>query len=112
MKLELKNHPAIADHPTKPGQKLTDENGVGIPLFPDERSVWLDGSMIGYIGPAPGRGFNSLVPKSRLPVQLLDAVSDLVEKELGARPAKSCFASEPPVETLEDEIEDFDFQEI
>lgn len=111
MELELKNHPAIADHPTKPGQKLYDADGVGIPLFPDERSVWLDGSMIGYVGPAPARGFNSLVPKSKLPEQLLDAVTKLVERELGTAPAKSCFAAEPIEEDLED-TDDFEFQEI
>ena len=53
MKVELRNHPAQADHPTIPGRKAFDDQGNPIPLFPDQRGVYLDGVCVGYVGDPP-----------------------------------------------------------
>jgi hypothetical protein len=51
MQFELRNHPAIADHPFKKGEKLMDTNGNPVPLFPDQRALYMDGWLIAYVVP-------------------------------------------------------------
>ena len=48
MKIELRNHPAQARHPIT-REPLKDEEGGPVPLFPNQRGVFLDGYCIGYV---------------------------------------------------------------
>jgi len=76
--LTIENHPAQARHPIT-GKPLF-RAGVPVPLFPDERSVRLDGVVIAYVSDKKNVLF--IVPESRLGPIAAEAVA-LVERELG-----------------------------
>lgn len=76
--LQLTPHPSQARHPVTK-QPWFDELGVAVPLFPDQRSIRLDGHIIAYVSEAGNIGF--LAPFSRLPDGVKEQAQELVEKE-------------------------------
>lgn len=70
MQFELRNHPSQARHPITKAP-LTDESGKPVPLFPEMRSIYLDGKLIGYCQSRPG-----------YPVSLIVNVSDGVRNSI------------------------------
>lgn len=55
MKIELKPHPAQARNP-KTDEPLFNDDGSAVSLFPELRSIYLDGALVGYTGSPPKRG--------------------------------------------------------
>lgn len=82
--VELRPHPAQQKGPN--GEPLFDDIGKPVELLPDQRSVWLNGDMIGYCGTAPGTFISFILPPSKIGSALRQI---LVEKiaELRGGPA-------------------------
>lgn len=102
--IEFRNHPAQARHPfTK--QALFDDNGKPVPLFPQQRSIWVDGVFCGYVGDPPLRNVAITRPRSQLGEALIAEIHQAVEREFG--PGKvMAIVPEPidvPIEQDEDE---------
>ena len=108
--LTIGNHPAQQRHPLT-REPLFDEDGNPVPLFPDQRSVKLDGTVIAYVGKnRQGDKWNVcfLHPHKALGVIAQEAC-DLVNSELG--PVAGSAAPLPPPEREEPEIEEPDDDE-
>ena len=82
MQIELKNHLAQARHPVT-SKPLFDDNGTPVPLFPQQRSIWLDGVFIGYVCEPPTRSISILVAGT--PDAVLQSVEQAVIGEFGPR---------------------------
>lgn len=79
MNLEICNHPAQARHPAT-GKPLFDD-GVPVPLFPNQRAIKLDGYVIAYVSPTLDVFF--LGPIEKVGQAVVDAATELVQRELG-----------------------------
>lgn len=53
MQVEIRNHPAQARNPVT-DEPLVDAAGKPVPLFPDQRSIYVDGHMVAYAQPKTG----------------------------------------------------------
>lgn len=91
LNLELRAHPAQA---RLAGVPLTDSEGKPVPMFPDQRSVWLNGKMVGYCGTAQGAPISLIYDQRKIPVVVREAIREFVAAELGNEPGQ-VFA--PPV---------------
>lgn len=69
--LTIGNHPAQARHPVT-NELLFDNDGVAVPMFPDQKSIRFDGTIVAYV--ANG---NLLIINSRLPSAIVDEMKDL-----------------------------------
>lgn len=98
-KLEICNHPAQARHPLNKKPLFKDDKPV--PLFPKERCIKLDGTIIAYVN--EHRKVMFLFPPSKLGT-IQDEAIKLVRDQLGD-PEKVVPMTEPPVE-LEEFVED------
>jgi len=79
MNITFRNHPAQARHPhTK--QPLFTETGEPVPLFPDQRGIYLDGYLIGYCSAVPDQPVCLIV---HLPVEQLDIIGAKVSETFG-----------------------------
>ena len=96
--LTIENHPAQARHPFT-SEPLVDNDGLPVPLFPDQRSIKLDGRLIAYV--SNERKIMFLVPLGKLGVIAKEA-EELVNKEMGAV-QKVTSVREPAPETIETE---------
>jgi len=101
LNIEVKNHPAQAQNPVT-GEPLKDEQGKPVPLFPDERSVWLDGKTVAYIGSPPNYPLMFIVPAERLGSYVVDRIKEQVLVQTGRQPVK---VSSVPVPSIESEDE-------
>lgn len=54
MEIELRPHPSQARNPVT-DEPLFNEDGSAVALFPDLRSIWIDGQMVGFTGDPPAR---------------------------------------------------------
>lgn len=90
--LTMGNHPAQARHPLS-GEPMFDSDGEPVPLFPNERSVRLDGHVIAYVSEAGNIGYR--IPSSRLGEAITSEIVELVAKEF--KPVKK-IASPPEVD--------------
>ncbi len=78
MLIEIRNHHAQARHPiTK--ERLVDDAGEPVPLFPFLRTFYLDGHMIGQTGDPPE--YRLLFTVAGLPDQVKKEISRLVCEE-------------------------------
>ncbi len=75
--MELRNHPAQAQFKGKP---LVDENGDPVPLFPDQRSVYVDGQCLAYCDSKPGGGIRFT---EHVDPPVADAVEQYVRQHIG-----------------------------
>ena len=100
--LKITNHPAQARHPFT-NEPLFDNDNNPVPLFPNERSVRLDGRIIAYV--TEERNVLFIVPLERLGV-IADEAKALVEKELG--PVAKTAAVPMPVEVVKTESDEDD----
>lgn len=103
MKIELRNHPAQARHPVT-NAPLFDATGKAVPMFPEQRGIFLDGSFIGYVCDPPARGISLTIPDSRIPFGCRDLILSAVQQEFGAAPKILNVVSEPvnPNKSLEE----------
>jgi len=102
MKLELRNHPAQAQHPiTK--KPLFDEHRKPVPLLKHERAIYLDGDHVGYCTAKPGFPVNLIV---NFPDSMRDIIVKFVEDEIGAVSHNSMVP--PPPEDRDPEDDDDD----
>jgi len=87
--LEIRPHPAQARAPgtRKP---LFYSDGTPVPLFPDQRSIWLGGALVGYTGTAPEAPITLI---RRQPAHIRGLILDAVRRELGTQPKG---ISQPP----------------
>lgn len=76
--LRLANHPAQARNPVT-NAPLFDADGVPVPLFPDQRSVYLDGFLVAYVNASGNISF--IMPESKLTAPIVQAIRDLVSSE-------------------------------
>jgi len=76
--LTLGNHPSQARHPVT-GKPWFDEDGIYVPLFPDQRSIKLDGFVIAYVSADGNIAF--LAPFENLPEGCVEEAKTLVAKE-------------------------------
>jgi len=76
--LSIGNHPSQARHPIT-GKPWFDEQGVYIPLFPDQRSIKLDGFVIAYVSAEGNIAF--LAPFENLPPGLKSQALEMVAAE-------------------------------
>lgn len=81
-KLSLRNHPALADHPSDPGRKLV-VDGKFVPLFPEQRGIYLDDLCIGYVSDPPACNVAIIYPQY---AGVIDQVRELVRRERGHDP--------------------------
>ena len=101
-KLEIDSHPAQALHPfTK--KPLFDDDGKPIPLFPDEKSIRLDGRIIAYV--TKDRAIMWLYRRDKLGA-IADAAVELVEKEFGSPATAEVESQGSPVPQNEEDDED------
>lgn len=98
--LEITNHPAQARHPFSK-LPLVDNDGVPVPLFPDQRSIKLDGRIIAYV--SEKRNISFLIPLGRLGVIAKEA-EELVANQMGPVPNVNA-VPEPRSEAIETETE-------
>ena len=96
MPIELKPHPAQAQHPVT-GDPLFDDDGVPRPLLPEQRSIVWDGIYIGY---ASKHGIRFTIENSEVPEWLQIECQDLVAAEFGDCPSVSAL-SDSVAEDLE-----------
>lgn len=96
--LSLDVHPAIADHPTKPGEKLYDKDGLPVPLITDQCCIRMAGKMIGYV--MANNSISLIIPKQQLTEPVVEAIEAIVA-ELGDVPKVNAVA--PFVEQPDDE---------
>lgn len=82
MEVELKPHPAQARHPVT-NEPLWNDDGTKVPLVLDQKSIWLDGAMIGYCGLTVDKPISFIVPKSKLPPSVREIVIEKVANLLG-----------------------------
>ena len=85
MNLELRPHIAQARNPVT-DQPLVDSEGQPVPLFPNQRSIFLDGALIGYVCEPPKRGLAFIV--RGVPEQVIEETKKLVALEFGEEPAR------------------------
>lgn len=63
LEFELRNHPSQERHPTT-NEPLEDKDGRPVPLFPDQRSLWIVGDspkMIAYVSSCKNVAFIAVV---------------------------------------------------
>lgn len=99
--LKIGNHPAQADHPIKKGEKLFDNDGHPVPLFPKQKAIYLDGQVIAHVTTA--RKVVFLVPIETLTEHIRDVALSLVDAELG--PPTGAFVI-PKIETQAQDEDD------
>lgn len=81
-RVTIEPHPSQARHPITNEPLVKD--GKPVPLFPDERSIRLDGDLIGYVGnKESGRAVMFIVPKGRFAQAIIDEVTKSVVVEFG-----------------------------
>lgn len=102
LNIEVKDHPARASHPIT-HEPLLDDNGNPVPLFPEEKSVWLDGSMVAYIGSPPGRALMFITPKERLGAYVVDRIREQVLVQTNHEVKKLVSVPEPQDEPESDD---------
>jgi len=95
MKVELRQHPAQADHPLT-GEKLFID-GKPVPLLPDHRGIFLDGVCVGYVGDGPLRNVMFIHHLAGENEWVRTQVRILVESEFKTAPAKVVNVPPPPV---------------
>lgn len=66
----------LGEHPSRSKHKLT---GEMIPTFPDQRSVRLNGKVIGYVGENGNIGF--IFPEKVITKAIIEEAKELVERE-------------------------------
>lgn len=97
-KVELRNHLAQARHPfTK--EPLFDDKGEPVPLFPEQRSIFVDGVFCGYVGEPPKRGIMFTRPRSQLGEMLIKEVERAVAESFGAPSVVSAVPERVETET-------------
>lgn len=107
MKVELRDHIAQARHPVT-NKPLVDDNGKPVPLFPDQRSIWLDGAMVGYVCGPPDFNIGFIVPESKISQFVRNLIAEQVRIELGKSGDVFSVAEPPIVEVEEDDADDSD----
>ena len=80
-KLTIENHPSQARHPISDEPLFKD--GKPVPLFPDQRSIKLDGTIIAYVNAAGKVMF--IMPENKLPGTIADEALDLAASEYGGK---------------------------
>ena len=80
MNIELRPHPSQARHP-RTDEPLTDSNGDPVPLFPNQRGIYLDGHLVGFVCEPPRRNLAFIV--QGLPEAVKTEAADLVAAEFG-----------------------------
>lgn len=108
IEIELRNHPAQAEHPIT-GKKLFDSDGNPVPLLPTWQAIYLltDGPgpdlFIGYV--TPNKLIQIQVGESRLGGR---AVVDLIRKQVAAKVGGDGAGSIVPDESEENEPEELE----
>jgi len=102
-KVELKQHPAQAIHPITRA-KLFRDDGTPVPLFPNQRSIYVDGYFVGYVCEPPARRVAFINSRCNIP-ELIAEVQAAVEAEFGVTPTVTHVPE--PIEAGEDH----DFEE-
>jgi len=95
--LTIRNHPSQARHPIT-GKPWFDDDGVYVPMFPDQRAIALDGFVIAYVSESGVIAF--LAPFENLPEGCVKKAEALVEKEF-KKPTKTI--APPPIKEHEPE---------
>lgn len=90
--VELRPHPAVAQLDGKP---LIADDGTPVPLLPDQRSVWLNGLMVGYCGANPGTPLSFIVGPRRLPPAVREIVATKVAELRGGSASKTTVVPDP-----------------
>jgi hypothetical protein len=105
MQIELRPHPAQARwHNPKTGRDeplwYDDEKTQPVPLITDQKSIYLEGVMVGYCGVNPD---SPVCLTQHVPDAVRDAIEEYVAAEIGK---PSGIAMPPPPEAVEREIRD------
>lgn len=95
--LTIENHPSQAAHPFT-GEPLFDDDGKPVPLFPDQRSIRLDGRVIAYV--ANGNAM-FIVPRESLGVIADEAVE--LAASIGAEQTHFVPQPKEPIEVDDEE---------
>lgn len=108
MKIEIRPHPAQARHPITQEPLFYEDTGHPVPLFKDQKAIYLDGKMVGYCGAEPGK---PLTMTQRLPPAVLDEVSKFVTEKVGAPKSVRSPPRQDLVAEAEREIQVNEFEE-
>lgn len=102
MLFELCDHPAHAEQKFADGQrvKLYDEEKYPVPLFPDQRSIYVGGQLMGYCSAVAGGGIQWTCPPSTTPYMLAQMES-FAAKHTGGL-TEGLVAPPPPIPEEED----------
>lgn len=93
MSLELREH--TARKPDAFGNPQVDENGKTIPLFPDERSIFYNDQLVGYVGSPPGRSLMFINHWAGADPEIVSKCRELVQQEFGTEPLRVSNVPEP-----------------
>lgn len=108
--VELRAHPAQAEDIH--GKKAVDKDGKPVPLFPDERSIYADGILVGYVGSAPERIPMFIHHACGADAEFVAEVKELIKKEFGVTPTRSTNVTAPKdAEPVATEYEDFGIED-
>lgn len=99
--ITLGNHPSQARHPFT-NEPLFDNDGVAVPLFPDQRSVMLDGRVIAYV--SESRNVQFIYPVETLTQTVVDDARAHVEMVFGD--VGKVTIVKPPVDDPDDDHEE------
>ena len=104
MDITFRNHPAQARNSIT-GEPLEDIYGEPVPLFPDQRAIYVDGVMCGYCSSKPGEPITLTV---HMPVEQTEIINQRVEETFGRAASLSMppLMPENPLDTSEVDEDD------
>lgn len=104
MGLELREH--TARKPDANGNPLKDENGKTIPLFPDERSLFYNDQLVGYVGSPPGHAIMFINHWAGADPAIVEEAKRLVAAEFGSEASRVNNVPQPDEPEVGEEYED------
>lgn len=71
-------------------ERVPDVNGkpTDQPLLPDERAIWYDGRLVGYVGSPPGHALMFINHEAGSSDEIVAEAQAAIAKEFGLLPAK------------------------
>ena len=89
IKIELRQHPAQAQHPVTK-KPLFDEHNDPVPLFPKQKSIWMLGDdetpdvLIGYVSEPPALNVNIIKPPKFFgSAEILENIREQIGQKIG-----------------------------
>lgn len=102
MKFAIRNHPAQL---SIAGVPQYDDDGIPVPLFPDQKALTLDGRMIAYISK---HGVSFTICLNRLGPVVHKAALEYVRENYGMVPKVSAVPDDRKIEEYDDDDESDD----